>query len=182
MYSICSGAGRTLFCSLVHVVRLVNISPDDIVDGNPKLTLALVWAIILHFQARATQVGRWMDMPHADRMSYTSAYLLNVLVLDALVLYSPSLATGALSLSLSLRASLACFILFWWRCLVSSRLVSCILVYLSAPLRLVQAALASEQHVRLLACSPAHRSLETRLTSSRGGGASASRTRTESAQ
>jgi len=30
--------------------KLVNISSDDIVDGNPKLTLALVWTIIRHWQ------------------------------------------------------------------------------------------------------------------------------------
>ncbi|CAG4985372.1 unnamed protein product [Colias eurytheme] len=31
-------------------VRLVNISSGDIVDGNPKLVLGLVWSIILHWQ------------------------------------------------------------------------------------------------------------------------------------
>ncbi|XP_037086084.1 alpha-actinin-3-like [Pollicipes pollicipes] len=31
-------------------IKLVNIRADDIVDGNPKLTLGLVWTIILHFQ------------------------------------------------------------------------------------------------------------------------------------
>ena len=29
---------------------MVNISNNDIVDGNPKLTLGLVWSIILHWQ------------------------------------------------------------------------------------------------------------------------------------
>ncbi|KAK9394882.1 Microtubule-actin cross-linking factor 1 [Crotalus adamanteus] len=32
-------------------VKLVNIRNDDITDGNPKLTLGLIWTIILHFQA-----------------------------------------------------------------------------------------------------------------------------------
>ncbi|KAI1231179.1 hypothetical protein IHE44_0008114 [Lamprotornis superbus] len=32
------------------VVKLVNIRNDDITDGNPKLTLGLIWTIILHFQ------------------------------------------------------------------------------------------------------------------------------------
>ena len=31
-------------------VKLVNISNNDIVDGNPKLILGLVWSIILHWQ------------------------------------------------------------------------------------------------------------------------------------
>ena len=31
-------------------VKLVNIGTADIVDGNPKITLALVWAVILHWQ------------------------------------------------------------------------------------------------------------------------------------
>ncbi|XP_033113678.1 microtubule-actin cross-linking factor 1-like [Anneissia japonica] len=31
-------------------VMLVNIRSDEIVNGNPKLTLGLVWTIILHFQ------------------------------------------------------------------------------------------------------------------------------------
>lgn len=31
-------------------VKLVNIRSEDIVDGNPKLTLGLIWTIILHFQ------------------------------------------------------------------------------------------------------------------------------------
>lgn len=33
-------------------IKLVNIRPDDIVDGNQKLTLGLVWTIILHYQVR----------------------------------------------------------------------------------------------------------------------------------
>ncbi|KAK6323661.1 hypothetical protein J4Q44_G00060000 [Coregonus suidteri] len=32
-------------------VKLVNIRNDDITDGNPKLTLGLIWTIILHFQS-----------------------------------------------------------------------------------------------------------------------------------
>lgn len=34
-------------------VKLVNIRNDDITDGNPKLTLGLIWTIILHFQVGA---------------------------------------------------------------------------------------------------------------------------------
>lgn len=31
-------------------VKVVNIRPVDIYDGNPKLILGLIWTIILHFQ------------------------------------------------------------------------------------------------------------------------------------
>lgn len=31
-------------------VKLVNISSEYIVDGSPKLTLGLVWSIIIHWQ------------------------------------------------------------------------------------------------------------------------------------
>ncbi|XP_072178254.1 dystrophin-like [Diadema setosum] len=39
--------------SIAGKVRLVNISSNDIVDGNPKLTLGLVWSIIAHWEAKA---------------------------------------------------------------------------------------------------------------------------------
>lgn len=39
-----------LFPVFCYQVKLVNIRNDDITDGNPKLTLGLIWTIILHFQ------------------------------------------------------------------------------------------------------------------------------------
>jgi hypothetical protein len=41
-----------LALSFLHArkIKVVNIRPDDIVDGNQKLTLGLIWTIILHFQ------------------------------------------------------------------------------------------------------------------------------------
>ena len=38
-------------------IKLVNIRGEDIVDGNPKLTLGLIWTIILHFQVGATALS-----------------------------------------------------------------------------------------------------------------------------
>ncbi|XP_035712122.1 microtubule-actin cross-linking factor 1 isoform X8 [Folsomia candida] len=38
-------------------IKLVNIRAEDIVDGNPKLTLGLIWTIILHFQISEIVVG-----------------------------------------------------------------------------------------------------------------------------
>ena len=34
----------------VKKIKLVNIRNDEIVDGNPKLILGLLWTLILHFQ------------------------------------------------------------------------------------------------------------------------------------
>uniref|UniRef100_A0ABD2XTK8 Calponin-homology (CH) domain-containing protein n=1 Tax=Trichogramma kaykai TaxID=54128 RepID=A0ABD2XTK8_9HYME len=34
-------------------IKFVNIQAEDIVDGNPKLSLGLIWTIILHFQTFA---------------------------------------------------------------------------------------------------------------------------------
>ncbi|XP_011502771.1 PREDICTED: dystonin [Ceratosolen solmsi marchali] len=39
-------------------IKLVNIQAEDIVDGNPKLTLGLIWTIILHFQISDIVVGQ----------------------------------------------------------------------------------------------------------------------------
>jgi hypothetical protein len=41
---------RSIF---IFQIKLVNIRAEDIVDGNPKLTLGLIWTIILHFQVRS---------------------------------------------------------------------------------------------------------------------------------
>uniref|UniRef100_A0A2H1W0G1 SFRICE_026790 n=1 Tax=Spodoptera frugiperda TaxID=7108 RepID=A0A2H1W0G1_SPOFR len=41
-------------------IKLVNIRAEDIVDGNPKLTLGLIWTIILHFQPVNEQTGHLM--------------------------------------------------------------------------------------------------------------------------
>ncbi|CAM0512883.1 unnamed protein product, partial [Fasciola hepatica] len=32
--------------------RIENLGAQDIVDGNPRLTLGLIWTIILHFQVQ----------------------------------------------------------------------------------------------------------------------------------
>ena len=40
-------------------IRMVNIRNDDIVDGNPKLTLGLIWTIILHFQVSLLYILRY---------------------------------------------------------------------------------------------------------------------------
>ena len=42
-------------------VKLVNIGTADIVDGNPKITLALVWAVILHWQFNKVLKGEGLQ-------------------------------------------------------------------------------------------------------------------------
>ncbi|XP_069394068.1 plectin isoform X33 [Paralichthys olivaceus] len=50
-------------------VKLVNIRNDDIADGNPKLTLGLIWTIILHFQIADIQVnGQSEDMTAKEKL------------------------------------------------------------------------------------------------------------------
>ncbi|CAK8691039.1 unnamed protein product [Clavelina lepadiformis] len=43
-------------------LRLVNIRNDDITDGNPKLTLGLIWTIILHFQVEDINLDGGEDL------------------------------------------------------------------------------------------------------------------------
>ncbi|KZS17068.1 putative Dystrophin, partial [Daphnia magna] len=49
-----------------HNVKLVNISSNDIVDGNPKLTLGLVWSIILHWQVQDVLKGSMAELQQSS--------------------------------------------------------------------------------------------------------------------
>ncbi|XP_029306770.1 plectin isoform X4 [Cottoperca gobio] len=50
-------------------VKLVNIRNDDIADGNPKLTLGLIWTVILHFQISDIQInGLSEDMSAKEKL------------------------------------------------------------------------------------------------------------------
>ena len=42
--------GKSLGFLREQRVHLENMGPHDIVDGNPRLTLGLIWTIILRFQ------------------------------------------------------------------------------------------------------------------------------------
>lgn len=52
-------------------VKLVNIRNDDITDGNPKLTLGLIWTIILHFQVCAFLLH---SAPHSTHLAATMTH------------------------------------------------------------------------------------------------------------
>ncbi|XP_014680848.1 PREDICTED: plectin-like, partial [Priapulus caudatus] len=49
-------------------IKIVNIRPDDIVDGNPKLTLGLIWTIILHFQISDITVSGEQSLTSHDAL------------------------------------------------------------------------------------------------------------------
>lgn len=50
-------------------VELVNIGGTDIVDGNHKLTLGLLWSIILHWQVRRLLWDLFLSRNHAHLSS-----------------------------------------------------------------------------------------------------------------
>lgn len=45
-----------LFLFFVFKVRLESIGAEDIVDGNPRLILGLIWTIILRFQIQEIEI------------------------------------------------------------------------------------------------------------------------------
>ncbi|NXY90493.1 UTRO protein, partial [Alcedo cyanopectus] len=47
-------------------VELVNIGGTDIVDGNPKLTLGLLWSIILHWQVKDVMKNIMSDLQQTN--------------------------------------------------------------------------------------------------------------------
>lgn len=54
-------------------IKLVNIRAEDIVDGNPKLTLGLIWTIILHFQVSGRSHLPEIITDYAYHKLYTTA-------------------------------------------------------------------------------------------------------------
>ena len=45
-----------MFYNLEFKVRLESIGAEDIVDGNPRLILGLMWTIILRFQIQEIEI------------------------------------------------------------------------------------------------------------------------------
>lgn len=43
-------------CYFIPQVRLESIGAEDIVDGNPRLILGLIWTIILRFQIQEIEI------------------------------------------------------------------------------------------------------------------------------
>lgn len=90
-------------------IKLVNIRAEDIVDGNPKLTLGLIWTIILHFQVSAAVI---LVKRRGDNV-WTSATLAELTTYSKLTHGPPSestmrLETTALRTLFMLNLPLAC--------------------------------------------------------------------------
>nr|CAD44514.1 VAB-10A protein [Caenorhabditis elegans] len=50
-------------------IKLVNIRPEDIVEGNGKLTLGLIWTIILNFQVSVIRQRLLLESSQHEQMS-----------------------------------------------------------------------------------------------------------------
>ncbi|GBL96395.1 Utrophin [Araneus ventricosus] len=61
-----NNVGRALKVLQDNNVKLVNISTNDIVDGNQKLTLGLVWSIILHWQVHGVLSNASDEFPQTN--------------------------------------------------------------------------------------------------------------------
>ncbi|CAB3407856.1 unnamed protein product [Caenorhabditis bovis] len=53
-------------------IKLVNIRPEDIVEGNGKLTLGLIWTIILNFQVSVIRQRLLLEAQHERAHARTS--------------------------------------------------------------------------------------------------------------
>lgn len=45
-----------IYLLYIQQVRLESIGAEDIVDGNPRLILGLIWTIILRFQIQEIEI------------------------------------------------------------------------------------------------------------------------------
>ncbi|XP_076250387.1 spectrin beta chain, non-erythrocytic 5 kst isoform X4 [Rhynchophorus ferrugineus] len=61
---------------LLTKVRLESIGAEDIVDGNPRLTLGLIWTIILRFQIQNIEVALDEENESSEKKSAKDALLL----------------------------------------------------------------------------------------------------------
>ncbi|GBP27213.1 Spectrin beta chain, non-erythrocytic 5 [Eumeta japonica] len=66
-------SGVPLFC---QQVRLESIGAEDIVDGNPRLILGLIWTIILRFQIQEIEIDVDEENESSEKKSAKDALLL----------------------------------------------------------------------------------------------------------
>ncbi|KNC25934.1 hypothetical protein FF38_03695, partial [Lucilia cuprina] len=60
----------------VNIVRLESIGAEDIVDGNPRLILGLIWTIILRFQIQEIEIDVDEENESSEKRSAKDALLL----------------------------------------------------------------------------------------------------------
>lgn len=65
-----------LFCYCGLQVRLESIGAEDIVDGNPRLILGLIWTIILRFQIQEIEIDVDEENESSEKKSAKDALLL----------------------------------------------------------------------------------------------------------
>ncbi|CDW56773.1 VAB 10A protein [Trichuris trichiura] len=82
------------------LVKLVNIRAEDIVDGNTKLTLGLIWTIILHFQLLlmdSSASNRWRHTTYYDKVEVFEYYYRECICRASLQNVAHGIAFGCLS-------------------------------------------------------------------------------------
>lgn len=52
-------------------IQLENIGAEDILDGNERLILGLIWTIILRFQIDTIVIDVRLSLPLQNKASYT---------------------------------------------------------------------------------------------------------------
>lgn len=62
--------------SFLFQVRLESIGAEDIVDGNPRLILGLIWTIILRFQIQEIEIDVDEENESSEKRSAKDALLL----------------------------------------------------------------------------------------------------------
>lgn len=101
-------------------IKLVNIRAEDIVDGNPKLTLGLIWTIILHFQVcRSNRIQLLQIVAYISSLTsaWNSSSMLRALI--DLTLRAVAAQPGANVWVCVRRCSLACVRAITFNCIRS---------------------------------------------------------------
>uniref|UniRef100_A0A0N5C854 Calponin-homology (CH) domain-containing protein n=1 Tax=Strongyloides papillosus TaxID=174720 RepID=A0A0N5C854_STREA len=88
-------------------IKFVNIRPEDILEGNPKLTLGLIWTIILNYQVSIIKTRQKellcqnasLTIPHSNDANNRVTFDNNFASLRASQVTFDSLTTNAIKIS-----------------------------------------------------------------------------------
>ncbi|EPB75183.1 hypothetical protein ANCCEY_05754 [Ancylostoma ceylanicum] len=110
--------------SVSFLIKLVNIRPEDIVEGNGKLTLGLIWTIILNFQVSVIKRRQLEEQLSAQNYNSTTQVCLHfnipLFIVNEWFVVFPSLKVPIdqefmLKLVDSFFMSVRFFIIFSWK-------------------------------------------------------------------